>query len=331
MRKTLLLMGAAAAFASCTKYEQNGSLFHLRTPEKRILGTWTSVRVQEVGSDTNENVTELMGSNNLRLELEFRDDATVTVTNIGEELVYEGDYLFNDDNSVLQLNVVSNKTLGPFLWDADSADYTAEVEALAAPLFEADTFFFASGSFEDITAAVYPYAVQLMSAYTQWTLTGGTWGGYEVGDDVTLNVENFVEDFVNDGIVASVDDTDGIAEAMFNIYGIEVEFQQVEALATGWNDPNLEALLLSEFDIAAELFMGVFANSLTDANVLAWVRDNHDWDLSVVTPEETKLLNIYWKVLELELDDFQAYQFREYTGEDLYDYSYLLRFEQTSN
>ncbi len=331
MRKTFLLLGAAAAFASCTKYEQNGSLFHLRSPEKRILGTWTSVRVQEVGSDTNENVTELMGSNNLRLELEFRDDATVTVTNIGEALVYEGDYLFNDDNSVLQLNVVSNKTLGPFLWDADSVDYTAEVEALAAPLFEADTFFFASGSFEDITVAVYPYAVQLMSAYTQWTLTGGTWGGYEVGDDVTLNVENFVEDFVNDGIVASADDTDGIAEAMFNIYGIEVEFQQVEALATGWNDPNLEALLLSEFDIAAELFMGVFANSLNDANVLAWVRDNHDWDLSVVTPEETKLLNIYWKVLELELDDFQAYQFREYTGEDLYDYSYLLRFEQTSN
>ena len=331
MRKTFLLMGAAAAFASCTKYEQNGSLFHLRSPEKRILGTWTSVRVQEVGSDTNENVTELMGSNNLRLELEFRDDATVTVTNIGEALVYEGDYLFNDDNSVLQLNVVSNTTLGPFLWDADSVDYTSEVEALAAPLLEADTFFFASGSFEDITAAVYPYAVQLMSAYTQWTLTGGTWGGYEVGDDVTLNVENFVEDFVNDGIVASADDTDGIAEAMFNIYGIEVEFQQVEALATGWNDPNLEALLLSEFDIAAELFMGVFANSLNDANVLAWVRDNHDWDLSVVMPEETKLLNIYWKVLELELDDFQAYQFREYTGEDLYDYSYLLRFEQTSN
>ena len=331
MRKTFLLIGAAAALASCTKYEQNGSLFHLRSPEKRILGTWTSVRVQEVGTDANENVTELMGSNNLQLELEFRDDATVTVTNIGEELVYEGDYLFNDDNSVLQLNVVSNKTLGPFLWDVDSVDYTADVEALAAPLFEADTFFFAPGSFEDITATVYPYAVQLMSAYTQWTLTGGTWGGYEIGDDVTLNVENFIEDFVNDGIVASSDDTDGIAGAMFDIYGIEVEFQQVGALATGWDDPNLEALLVSEFDIAAELFMGVFANALTDVNVLAWMRDNHDLDLSVVTPEETKLLNIYWKVLELELDDFQAYQFREYTGEDLYDYSYLLRFEQTSN
>lgn len=331
MRKSLLILAIAASMASCTKYEQNGSLFHLRSPEKRILGTWQSVRVQEVGSESDENVTELLGSNNLQLEMTFRDDMTVSVINIGEDLVYEGDYLFNEDHSVVQLNVVSNKTLGPFFWDADSVDYSEQLEAWTHPLFEADTFFFASGSFEDITAQVYPYALQLMSSYTQWTLTGGTWGGFELGDDVTLNVENFIEDFINDGVVASADDTDGIAQAMLDIYGIQVEFQQVEALASGWDDPNLESLLWSEFELAAELFIGVFASSLMDSEVLAWVADNYDLNLTVAYPEETKILNIYWKILELELDDFQAYQFREYTGEDLYDYSYLLRFEQIAD
>ncbi len=331
MRNSLLLVAAAAAFASCTKYEQNGSLIHFRSPEKRILGTWSSVRVQEVGDESNQNVTELMGSNNLRLEMTFRDDATVTVENLGEGLVYEGDYLFNEDNSVLQLNVVSNKTLGPFFWDADSTDYTEFVTEQAAPLFEADTFFFAAGTYEDITATTWPYAVQLMSAYTQWTLTGGTWGGYEVGDDVTVNVVNFIEDFVNDGIVASADDTDAISQAMLDIYGISVAFEEVQPMVTGWDDPNLEALLLSEFGIAADLFTGVFASDLTDAQVLDWVADNEGLDLTIAYPEETKLLNVYWKILELELDDLQAYQFREYTGEDLYDYSYLLRFEQTAD
>lgn len=331
MRNTILLMAATAAFASCTKYEQNGSLIHFRSPEKRIQGTWTSVRVQEVGDETNANVTELMGSNNLRLEMTFRDDATVTIENLGEELVYEGDYLFNEDHSVLQLNVVSNKTLGPFLWDADSTDYTDEVADWAGHLLEADTFFFAAGTYEDITASTWPYAIQLMSAYTQWTLTGGTWGGYEVGDDVTVNVVNFIEDFVNDGIVESADDTDAISQAMLDIYGISVAFEQVEAQVTGWNDPNLEALLLSEFGIAADLFTGVFASNLTDAAVLDWVAANEGIALTVAYPEETKLLNVYWKILELELDDMQAYQFREYDGEDLYDYSYLLRFEQTED
>lgn len=331
MRKTFLLMAAVAALGSCTKYEQNGSLFHLRSPEKRILGTWTSVRVQEVGAESDGNVTELFGSNNLQLEMTFRDDATVTVTNLGEDLVYEGDYLFNEDNSVLQLNVVSNKTLGPFFWDADSVDHSSEVEAWVAPLLELDTVFFSAGTYADITESTRPYAIQLMSSYTQWTLTGGTWGGYEVGDDVTLNVMNFVEDFINDGVIESAEDTDGIAQGMEDIYGIFVTFEQVEPLVTGWDDPNLEPLLESEFGIQADLFIGIFANSTMDSQILEWISDNQDLDLTIAYPEETKLLNIYWKILELELDDFQAYQFREYSGEDLYDYSYLLRFEQIAD
>jgi hypothetical protein len=39
-------------------------------------------------------------------------------------------------------------------------------------------------------------------------------------------------------------------------------------------------------------------------------------------------MDVYWQILELELDDLQAYQFREYNGETVYDYSFLLRFEK---
>jgi hypothetical protein len=65
----LLLSAALLVLGSCTKYDQDGSLFHLRSPEKRILGTWESVRVQEVGVEADTNMTELLGSNNLRLDV----------------------------------------------------------------------------------------------------------------------------------------------------------------------------------------------------------------------------------------------------------------------
>ena len=37
---------------------------------------------------------------------------------------------------------------------------------------------------------------------------------------------------------------------------------------------------------------------------------------------------MYWKVLELERDDFQAYQFREYDGQDIHQYAYYLKMEK---
>jgi hypothetical protein len=39
-------------------------------------------------------------------------------------------------------------------------------------------------------------------------------------------------------------------------------------------------------------------------------------------------IDVYWKVLELERDDLQAYQFREFNVDNVYDFSYLLRFEK---
>ena len=73
------------------------------------------------------------------------------------------------------------------------------------------------------------------------------------------------------------------------------------------------------------------ASSSSDAVILAFIADNLGLSLSETYTDQLKELSIYWKILELELDDLQAYQFREYDGEDIYDYSYLLRFEQQND
>ena len=63
----------------------------------------------------------------------------------------------------------------------------------------------------------------------------------------------------------------------------------------------------------------------SDKSILTMTFDNYK------TPDTT-LTNanvvIYWKILELELDDFQAYQFREYDGQDINQYAYYLRLEK---
>jgi hypothetical protein len=103
MRNTLLIL--SILLLGCTKYPQDGSLFHFRSPEKRILGVWEDVRIDEVGEEPDTHISELLGSNNLQLELEFLNNKTVTILNIGDNIIYEGDWSFNEDNSILQLNV----------------------------------------------------------------------------------------------------------------------------------------------------------------------------------------------------------------------------------
>ena len=45
--------------------------------------------------------------------------------------------------------------------------------------------------------------------------------------------------------------------------------------------------------------------------------------------EVLRRMDVYWQILELEQDDLQAYQFREYVEDvSVYDYSFLLRFEK---
>jgi hypothetical protein len=103
MRGTLLIL--SILLLGCTKYPQDGSLLHFRSPEKRILGVWEDVRVDEVGVGVDAHVGGLLGSNNLQLEIEFLNNKTVVVLNKGENIIYEGDWSFNEDNSILQLNV----------------------------------------------------------------------------------------------------------------------------------------------------------------------------------------------------------------------------------
>tara|TARA_B110000503_G_scaffold142791_1_gene240944 strand:- start:174 stop:425 length:252 start_codon:yes stop_codon:yes gene_type:complete len=80
--------------------------------------------------------------------------------------------------------------------------------------------------------------------------------------------------------------------------------------------------------VSATVFMGQFAASEEDPILLYWIAANIGIDLTSFFIDELKELSIYWKLLELELDDLQAYQFREFDGETIYDYSYLLRFEK---
>jgi hypothetical protein len=323
---------ALVALSGCTKYDQDGSLFHLRSPEKRILGTWESVRVQEVGVEADTNMTELLGSNNLRLDVEFRDDEGVTIFNEGEELTYEGTWTFNEDASILLLEVSNMETVGPFYLDSAGENQNALHATYAELLLVPDTFIFEAGTYTDVTDDVWELALQLMSTYTAFTYTGGgAFFDYEIGDDVTGVMGDFIDDLLSEGLIDSTDDIEGIIAGMLDEYGVELTVQEVSAEVSGWDDPNLAAALFAAHGLQVDIFLGALASSSSDAVILAFIADNLGLSLSETYTDQLKELSIYWKILELELDDLQAYQFREYDGEDIYDYSYLLRFEQQSN
>jgi len=333
INKTYLLLLSAALFilGSCTKYDQDGSLFHLRSPEKRILGTWESVRVQEVGVEADTNMTELLGSNNLRLDVEFRDDETVTIFNEGEALTYDGTWMFNEDASILLMEVSNMETVGPFYLDSAGMNQNELHQSYADALMVLDTLIFEAGSYVDITDDVWDLALQLMSTYTAFTYTGGgAFFDFQFGDDVTAVMGDFIDDLLSEGLIESSEDIEGIIAGMLDEYGVELTFEEVSAEVSGWDDPNLAAALFATYGISVEVFIGTLATADNDAVILAYIADNLGITLTETFNDQLKELSIYWKILELELDDLQAYQFREYNGEDIYDYSYLLRFEQVN-
>ena len=327
----LLLIAALLVLGSCTKYDQDGSLFHLRSPEKRILGTWESVRVQEVGVEADTNMTELLGSNNLRLDVEFRDDESVTIFNEGEALTYDGTWMFNEDASILLLEVSNMETVGPFYLDSAGMNQNELHQSYADALMVLDTLIFEAGSYVDITDDVWDLALQLMSTYTAFTYTGGgAFFDFQLGDDVTAVMGDFIDDLLSEGLIESSEDIEGIIAGMLDEYGVELTFEEVSAEVSGWDDPNLAAALFATYGISVEVYIGTLATADNDAKILAYIADNLGIILTETFNDQLKELSIYWKILELELDDLQAYQFREYNGEDIYDYSYLLRFEQVN-
>ncbi|MGB0150106.1 MAG: hypothetical protein ACPF87_04350 [Flavobacteriales bacterium] len=326
----------------CTKYEQDGALVQFRRPEKRILGTWTSASVTEVGTDADTNVTEFLTSNNLQLEAIFEEGGVVTFENIGEELRYEGTWAFNEDNSVLHLDLESLKPTGPFFFDQDSLDRTLEMESALAYLQNADTLFVETGTFTDITSEVVSCVNLLSQTGFQWTLVQGsgengtlTVNGeiFYPGDAITgwvlAVIDDSLEDWIDDGAVTDAQDYDGIANAIASDYNAEISyFNQKNPVLTGLDDPNLFAEIQANCNLSAEMYVGSPEDILSEV-VLAYVNDNNDFNVTVTYSEVLRLMDVYWQILELEQDDMQAYQFREYVeGVTVYDYSFLLRFEK---
>lgn len=333
---------ALLALAGCTKYDQDGALVQFRSPEKRILGTWQSSSVTEVGTDADTNVTEFLTSNNLRLEAIFNKDGSVTFENLGEELFYEGDWAFNEDNSVLHLDLESLKPTGPFFLDADSVDRETVLNDALTYLQENDTLFFETGTFVDVTEDVLTCANALSQTGFVWTLVQGngengslTIDGvqYFSGDVITAWVEAVIEDSMSDWQdeewVVDEFDYDGIVSAIMLDYNAEVSYvNQKSPAISGLDDPNLLNALADNCGLNVEIYMST-PEDIMSTDVVQYVNDNNPFTVNVTYDEVLRRMDVYWQILELEQDDLQAYQFREYVEDvSVYDYSFLLRFEK---
>jgi len=333
---------ALLALAGCTKYDQDGALVQFRSPEKRILGTWQSSSVTEVGTDADTNVTEFLTSNNLRLEAIFNKDGSVTFENLGEELFYEGDWAFNEDNSVLHLDLESLKPTGPFFLDADSVDRETVLNDALTYLQENDTLFFETGTFVDVTEDVLTCANALSQTGFVWTLVQGngengslTIDGvqYFSGDVITAWVEAVIEDSMSDWQdeewVVDEFDYDGIVSAIMLDYNAEVSYvNQKSPAISGLGDPNLLNALADNCGLNVEIYMST-PEDIMSTDVVQYVNDNYPFTVNVTYDEVLRRMDVYWQILELEQDDLQAYQFREYVEDvSVYDYSFLLRFEK---
>ena len=333
---------ALLTLAGCTKYDQDGALVQFRSPEKRILGTWESSSVIEVGTDADTNVTEFLTSNNLRLEAIFEKDGSVTFENLGEELFYDGNWAFNEDNSVLHLDLESLKPTGPFFLDADSVDRESALNEALTYLQENDTLFFESSTFVDVTEDVLACANAMSQTGLVWTLVQGngengslTIDGvqYFSGDVITAWVEAVINDSMSDWQdeewVVDELDYEGIVSAIMVDYNAEVAYvNQKNPVISGLNDPNLLNALADNCGLNVEMYTGTPEDILSE-DVLQYVNANNTFTVTVTYDEDLRRMDVYWQILELEQDDLQAYQFREYVEDvSVYDYSFLLRFEK---
>lgn len=319
-------LGASLALPGCRKYDQDGSLLHLRTPEARLIGTWNSARVQQLGTDADTNITELLSGNNLRLVADFRRDGGVTISKLESDLVYEGSWEFNEDKTILHLDLMYDRTLGPFYRDASGEDYGNLVASTMADIGTSQEFFFETGSYTDVTSTVMGYLSVLTKTSVAFTYEGGSpFFGHAPGDDVTSYMAQFITDFINEGLLDSEENYDAIVALMWNEYGVELSYGTTPPLVTGASDPALPGILVDLYGIQVTYFQGSITAMV---DVLAYIADNGGPDLQEVFEGDIRQIDVYWKVLELERDDLQLYQFREFTVDNVYDFSYLLRFEK---
>jgi hypothetical protein len=310
----------------CRKYDQDGSLLHLRTPEARLIGTWNSARVQQIGGDSDTLVTELLSGNNLRLVADFRRDQTLTIENLEANLLYEGTWEFNADKTILHLDLTYDRTLGPYYRDASGTDYASTFEQYQSLLAASNLYFFETGSLVDVTDMVLGHVEVLSKTGVLFTYLGGApFFDYNIGDNVTAYMDSFISGFIADGLLGSEEDYEAIVALMWSEYGIELGYNTTPPALTGPSDPNLPSVLADLFGLQVTPFNG----SLTATeDVLRYILDNTGLSLTEVYEGDVRQIDVYWKILELERDDLQAYQFREFNVDNVYDFSYLLRFEK---
>jgi hypothetical protein len=340
----------------CKKYDQNGSLLHLRTPEGRLIGNWQSAEVTQVGT-ADTNLTDFMASSNLLLDATFSEDQSVVIVNVNEDITYEGIWAFNEDKSVLHLDELTfDEVSGPFYLDEDSVD-RADLVQMAYDFLQgqadcSDTLFLATGTYTVMTDEVRACVSSLMATGSNWVLSSGTlnYNGavLQSGDVINEAMSEYIEGFVDDELLDESCSEDLTSDCIAEIvdltlmdYGANVEFITInEPVISGWDDPGLIAALNENCGLDVVRYDGM-PTGPEDPAVLSLLADNDaldldcdgtdevlGFDVTVSYTTDVKELDLYWEILELELDDLQAYQFREFNGESIFDFNFLLRFEK---
>lgn len=325
----------------CTKYEQDGSLLHFRSPEKRLVGTWTAESVTEIEFTADSTRLLVFDSPNLRLNATFEEGGNLTFENVGEELVFEGSWVFSENHAELLLELATMRILPPTFLDQNGIDRESDLSELLLTLQSTSPLFLQEGSHVDVTADVLACADLLQSTGLFWYLVSGLGENGELtvdgdtfypGDNISLWTQGVIEesmtDWIEDETATGPDDLEGIVTSIYNNYGVEVVYnEQTEPLISGLDDPNLLALVAQECGTMA--FQVVeYPSGVTDAFVLAYAAENLGWLVNPVAEEQDLTLSLVWEMLELELDDMQAYQRASSSAGDSATYDFLFRWEK---
>ena len=142
-------------------------------------------------------------------------------------------------------------------------------------------------------------------------------------------IEDSMSDWQDEEWVVDEFDYDGIVSAIMLDYNAEVSYvNQKSPAISGLDDPNLLNALADNCGLNVEIYTST-PEDIMSTDVVQYVNDNNPFTVNVTYDEVLRRMDVYWQILELEQDDLQAYQFREYVEDvSVYDYSFLLRFEK---
>ena len=126
LRTLSLLSLVGLSIAGCKKYDENESFLHLRTPEARLAGTWTSTEV--VANDTTASWTDFIAQEGMVFSATFDKAGTVAMDETNGRS-FDGVWSFNDDKSVLHISELtadgdSTGTMLDLYWEIFSLEGT---------------------------------------------------------------------------------------------------------------------------------------------------------------------------------------------------------------